>query len=471
MGSKSGKRSTSLPFQGVKETVRRDPQNTEHLAALEALNLPVSLINPRYTYKWVNSCYANVHGKNPEEIIGRTARVLWGEAFDKTVKGKLDQCFGGMEARDEGWMSFPTLGRRYCEVVYSPYCPDGKSVISAIVITYDITDRKKMEEHLSQSERLAIEQILMQRDLALQLAQIESFDQGLTLILETALKVSGVESGGIWLKKDPTGELELISSTSLSDEFVLKSRRIEAGSAVWSLVMQGSSTYIAPDKELMPLAYQEGFNYGAIIPILRKGQVIGALNIASHNRDEIPEQGRISLDFLSAELGTIIARMQGRQKLEKEIETRREAEKALEAERLNLQEANAALKVLLKHREEDRKELEERLVSNVKQLVLPQVEKLKKSRLDPALHTTVDFIEANLKEILSPFLNNLRAFNLTPRQLEIIALIKEGRTTKDITEVLHVSKEAIDKQRFLIRKKLDLNKEKANLRSYLLSLV
>ena len=124
----------------------------------------------------------------------------------------------------------------------------------------------------------------------------------------------------------------------------------------------------------------------------------------------------------------------------------------------------------MKHREEDRKELEERLVSNVKQLVLPHVEKLKKSRLEPPFATTVGFIEANLKEILSPFLDNLRSFNLTPRQLEIVALIKEGRTTKDIAEMLHVTKEAIDKQRFLIRKKLNMNKEKSNLRSYLLSL-
>lgn len=109
-------------------------------------------------------------------------------------------------------------------------------------------------------------------------------------------------------------------------------------------------------------------------------------------------------------------------------------------------------------------------MANVKQLVLPHVAKLKNSRLESPHATTVGFIEANLKEILSPFLDNLRGFNLTPRQLEIVALIKEGRTTKDVAEALHVTKEAIDKQRFLIRKKLDLNKEKTNLRSYLLSL-
>lgn len=59
---------------------------------------------------------------------------------------------------------------------------------------------------------------------------------------------------------------------------------------------------------------------------------------------------------------------------------------------------------------------------------------------------------------------------ICPAHREIIALIKDGRTTKDIAEALHVTKEAIDKQRFLIRKKLCLNNEKTNLRSYLLSL-
>ena len=125
---------------------------------------------------------------------------------------------------------------------------------------------------------------------------------------------------------------------------------------------------------------------------------------------------------------------------------------------------------MLKQREEDRKELEERFVLNVKQLVLPQVKKMKRGKLELSQQAAVDLLEANLKEILSPFLSNLRRFNFTPRQLEIIALIKEGRTTKDIAEVLHVSTEAIDTHRFLIRKKLGLNKEKTNLRSYLLSL-
>jgi DNA-binding CsgD family transcriptional regulator len=143
---------------------------------------------------------------------------------------------------------------------------------------------------------------------------------------------------------------------------------------------------------------------------------------------------------------------------------------ALEAEHQSLLEANTALKVLLKHREEDKKQLEQTLVGNVKHLVLPHVERLKKNTLDPVQHMNIGLIESNLNEIISPFLNTMQGFNLTPRQLEVAILIWEGRTTKDIARLLNVSKQAIDIQRYMIRKKLGVNKSKTNLQSYLKSL-
>lgn len=207
-----------------------------------------------------------------------------------------------------------------------------------------------------------------------------------------------------------------------------------------------------------------------MVPVFYKGQVIASMNLGSREVGPACNPGWPTLELIAGQLGNIIVRIQAEQELQKDIEKRMKVEEALEAKSRSLEEANTGFKVLLKHREEDRKELEERFVSNVKQLVLPYVEKLKKGRLEPLQATTVGLIEASLTEIFSPFLSNLRGFNFTPRQLEIIALIKEGRTTKEIAEFLHVSTEAIDMHRFLLRKKLGLNKEKTNLRSYLLSL-
>jgi DNA-binding CsgD family transcriptional regulator len=60
--------------------------------------------------------------------------------------------------------------------------------------------------------------------------------------------------------------------------------------------------------------------------------------------------------------------------------------------------------------------------------------------------------------------------DFTPRQIEVIALIREGKTTKEIAQLLAVGEDAIDMQRLLIRKKLGINNKKTNLQSYLLSL-
>lgn len=323
----------------------------------------------------------------------------------------------------------------------------------------DITEKKNM-----------VDQILMQRDLALKLAQTGDVGEGLTLILETAVKASGMESGGIWLKKNEGEDLELISSIGLSTKMEKKVRVITAGSSPWQRMMNEKHILMIPSAESMPTSSEEGYKYSATIPILHDGQVIASFNLFSRVKETISEQALVSLDFLTGQLGNIIVRIEVQQKLEQEIKTRTEAEKALYTEQQGLEEANIALKVLLRQREKDKEELEQRFVSNVNELVLPYVEKLKKNRLDGLQRTTLGLIEANLKEILSPFRHNLRNFNLTPRQLEIVSLIKQGRTTKEISELLSTTKDAIDKQRFIIRKKLGVNNDKTNLRSLLLSL-
>jgi len=148
-------------------------------------------------------------------------------------------------------------------------------------------------------------------------------------------------------------------------------------------------------------------------------------------------------------------------------------EKELEAKSRNLEEVNIALKVLLKRREDDRTELEEKVLANVKELVEPYIEKLKKTGLNSDQQAYATIIETHLNDIISPFLRNLTSkyTNLTPREIQIATLIREGKTTKEIADILNSSQGAIDFHRNNIRHKLGLKKKNANLRSYLLSLL
>ena len=153
-----------------------------------------------------------------------------------------------------------------------------------------------------------------------------------------------------------------------------------------------------------------------------------------------------------------------------DVPERKRAEEALGAKSRSLEEINTALKVLLNQREADKRELEESVLENVRKLVLPYVKKLRESRLAENQGSLLDVVEGNLNAIISPFLKRVRVFNFTPKELEVVTLIKEGKTTKDIADILHVTMAAIDLHRYNIRKKLGLNQLRKNLRSYLLSL-
>jgi PAS domain S-box-containing protein len=153
-------------------------------------------------------------------------------------------------------------------------------------------------------------------------------------------------------------------------------------------------------------------------------------------------------------------------------EALRKREQELKVNAQYLAEANTALKVLLKHREEDRIELERDVLSNVRELVLPFLEKIKTTHLTELQETYFNIIEANLNNIVSPFFRNmtLNDFNLTPKEIQIANLIKEGKTTKEIAAVLNLATSTIDFHRNNIRTKMGFTNTRANLRSYLLSL-
>ena len=146
------------------------------------------------------------------------------------------------------------------------------------------------------------------------------------------------------------------------------------------------------------------------------------------------------------------------------------AESELRAKSLSLEETNSALRVLLQNMEDAKRELEENVVSNIRVLVMPHVKKLARHSLVSMEKVQVDAIEAGLQNVASPFLRDLGQFGLTPTEIQVANHVRDGRTTKEIIELMHSTKDSIDMHRYHIRKKLGLNKAKTNLRSYLLSL-
>jgi PAS domain S-box-containing protein len=158
-----------------------------------------------------------------------------------------------------------------------------------------------------------------------------------------------------------------------------------------------------------------------------------------------------------------------RQKQAEEALRKREA--ALETRTRELEEVNDALRVLMKRMEENKKALEEKVSLNVKALVAPYAEKLKKSGLDAKQMAFLNILESNLNDMTSPFVHKFSSkyFRLTPAELQIAHLVKDGKTTKQIAQLLNLSLRTIESHRRNIRMKIGAKNRKANLRSLLLS--
>ena len=150
----------------------------------------------------------------------------------------------------------------------------------------------------------------------------------------------------------------------------------------------------------------------------------------------------------------------------------REREAALKIQKYELEELNTALKVLLKRVQQDKTELEARVLANVKALVMPYVEHLKNDHLNVQQKACLNRVKSNLERIVSPFAHTLSSnfVGLTPREIQVARLVKDGKTAKEIAELLFMSVRTVESHKKNIRKKVHINHTNKNLRSHLLSM-
>ncbi len=144
-------------------------------------------------------------------------------------------------------------------------------------------------------------------------------------------------------------------------------------------------------------------------------------------------------------------------------------EKELEIQSHRLNETNMALKVILRQQNEEKEKIQQNIEFNVNKLIMPYIEQLESLKLSSRHTAYVQSIKENLKEIIAPHVRTLstRYAKLTPRQLEVVNFVRQGKTSKEIAEILCISKDAVDFHRHNIRRNLELTKKKVNLRSFL----
>ena len=164
----------------------------------------------------------------------------------------------------------------------------------------------------------AQEEMRAQRDLAIALNGIERMDEALELCLDTAITLSGMDSGGIYIADPVAGGFKLVCARGLSEDFVKLISYHSAAEPGGKLVMEGKSLF-GRYRELATVSdgvrEREGLKGIGIVPITHGDKTVACLGISSHVFEEIPVSARTAVEAISAVPGTFIAHIGGREEL------------------------------------------------------------------------------------------------------------------------------------------------------------
>ncbi|HID70248.1 MAG TPA: CBS domain-containing protein [Desulfobacterales bacterium] len=141
----------------------------------------------------------------------------------------------------------------------------------------------------------------------------------------------------------------------------------------------------------------------------------------------------------------------------------------LEQKKKEAEDANIALKVMLDQHTRTRESVEEQISIKLQELVNPYLDLLQQSGVNEKQSETISIIAAHIDSITHQFTPKARKImlKLSPRETLIADLVRQGKTSKDISEILHVSLRTVETYRNNLRKKLGINKKKIGLRTYL----
>jgi PAS domain S-box-containing protein len=404
----------------MEEELRREKEFSENI--IDSSVDGILAFDREYRYTTWNSGMELISGIKKEQTIGQNAFKVFpflkqtGEDkfFHEALNGKT------IIAKDRPYMVTETGRKGFFEGYYSPLKDVKGEIVGGLAIIRDITERKQAEESLKLFRNLIN----------------QSNDAIFIIDAETGhfLDVNDKACGNLRYTRE---ELLTMKITDIEE------------------IIQKQSQWIEHVNEVQ----EKGF-------MLLEG------NHRRKDNTTFP----VEINVKHVTLGQnkyMIA-------VARDISERKQAEKALVESRKKLKaqteeliESNAALKVLLKQRDYDKREFEENMLSNIKHLILPYIEKLKKNREMADGLSYLNIVESNLNEIISPFSSKLssRYLGFTPKEIQIADLIKDGKQDKDIMEMLHISLETVKTHRQNIRKKLGLYSTRTNLRSYLLSMV
>jgi len=137
-------------------------------------------------------------------------------------------------------------------------------------------------------------------------------------------------------------------------------------------------------------------------------------------------------------------------------------EEKVREQEIQIDRISTTLEVLLERRDKEKAAICRTISASIKKSVFPFLERMTTEPLSSVAQTYLALIKNNLEKIVSSNTDfkALSAHGFTPTEMHIIEMIKQGKRSKEIADLLNVSIATISFHRNNIRIKLGLNKRK-----------
>jgi len=291
-------------------------REAQYRAIVDGQSLLICHFTPDGVLTFVNDTYCRYMNSPREELLGRSVFSFLAPEIRETARTDLVALAKGKKlALAEERLLLPHNTDIWIRWTDRPLFDDEGNLLGFQAEGVDITAQVRAKQILS-----------LQRDLTAALNTDGPLPEIMHEILKVMLRIEQIDSGGVYLVDPQTGDVNLIAHSGLSAEFVAAATHYPADSPQVRLIQSGQSLYTHSDAlktDTVDFRRSEGLRALAVIPARHEGRAVAAMNLASHQYDEIPEYVRQMIDTLARQIGGGIARLR--------------AEKALLAGRKNLQ--------------------------------------------------------------------------------------------------------------------------------------